>query len=936
MKIVDPRSAVDRMVSLSQKLKFWGSFASLRNTLLIVFILFAITIIGLSTAAGIFFGTQSSQGSVFEELITEVELDEQAIDNWLDERIRDLAVITNNSDDVERARQVLALSPIKHTTAYNAFLERLQVETEITSRFDEIFLMDTQGQVVLSTDEFNLGKIHKDQAYFQNGLQKSFISSPIFSLSRGENEIYITIPFIDRAGKVIGVLAGRLNLAHLAQIISARTRSTQTGETYLVSQNHRFLTEPYFEPNSRAARSEGIEQALRLDPNRNGRGIYENYNGVRVIGVYRWLPELGVVLISERTERESLAGVQQLVLFNGLVAVLVLLVAVGVALFVTSRITKPIASLTEVATAITQGELDRTVSIKANNEIGLLAQAFNTMAERLRRLIDTLEDRIRERTRDLEISAEISRQMTGILDLEELLKYVVNHVHEAYNFYHTHVYLIEEETDDLFLAEGYGEIGESLKTADHRLSAGQGIVGTVASTNEHFLSNDVNEVLNFVRNELLPETNSELAVPLRKGEKVLGVLDVQSKEFDRFSPTDVTILQSIANQLAVAIDNIRLLESTQQALQEVERLNRRLMREGWAETAEETRHRVYRFIREDRGKVSPAPNVWLPAMKEAVAQKRLITQIIGNGSPKAAELAVPLMLRGEMIGVVGVKKDEASKWTEEELTAVEAVANQTALALENARLSEEQEKTIVQLRDVDRLKSEFLTSMSHELRTPLNSIIGFADILLQGIDGPLDEQALTDINAIHNSGKHLLALINDILDLSKIEAGRMELAHSALSISDVFAEVTGSVSSLLTKKPVDLIVDVPEMLPRVWADPLRLSQVLINLVSNAIKFTEEGSVTMKAWARDDNLVEISVSDTGIGIPEDKFDLIFEHFRQVDSRTNKKFQGTGMGLAIARQLVELHGGEMWLESVVGKGATFTFTIPVAPEEQMAEA
>jgi signal transduction histidine kinase len=255
--------------------------------------------------------------------------------------------------------------------------------------------------------------------------------------------------------------------------------------------------------------------------------------------------------------------------------------------------------------------------------------------------------------------------------------------------------------------------------------------------------------------------------------------------------------------------------------------------------------------------------------------------------------------------------------------------------LENARLSQEQERTIVQLQEVDRLKSEFLTSMSHELRTPLNSIIGFADIILQGIDGPLTEHALTDITAIHNSGKHLLNLINDLLDLSKIEAGRMELARVPLSIPDLFSEVAATASSLLTKKPVDLVFDLPDEAPPIWADPLRISQILLNLVSNAIKFTEEGTVTMAAKPIEGNLMQVSVTDTGIGIPDDKFDLVFEHFRQVDSRTNRKFQGTGMGLAIARQLAELHGGRMWLESAVGEGTTFYFSIPIATKEQLAE-
>jgi signal transduction histidine kinase len=287
------------------------------------------------------------------------------------------------------------------------------------------------------------------------------------------------------------------------------------------------------------------------------------------------------------------------------------------------------------------------------------------------------------------------------------------------------------------------------------------------------------------------------------------------------------------------------------------------------------------------------------------------------------------VLRGQVIGALAIKREEAADWNEDEVVAVESVASQIALALENARLSEEQENTIVQLKDVDRLKSEFLTSMSHELRTPLNSIIGFADVLLQGIDGELNEMALNDIRLIYNSGQHLLALINDILDLSKIEAGKMELVRQPLNVADAIKEVLAASTALLKKKPVEVIVEVEESLPPIYADKLRFNQVLLNLVSNSAKFTDEGSITLEAeiYDRDPDKMLISVSDTGIGIPPDKIDAVFDRFRQADSSTTRQYGGTGLGLAICEQLVEMHGGKIWITSEAGVGSTFHFTIPL---------
>jgi signal transduction histidine kinase len=317
-------------------------------------------------------------------------------------------------------------------------------------------------------------------------------------------------------------------------------------------------------------------------------------------------------------------------------------------------------------------------------------------------------------------------------------------------------------------------------------------------------------------------------------------------------------------------------------------------------------------------------------MKQAAAAKQLVKQTYpGNGDKPRTELAIPLTLRGEVIGVLGIKREETPEWADEELAAVEAIAGQLSRALENARLSKEQVKTIEQLREVDRLKSEFLTSMSHELRTPLNSIIGFADVLLQGIDGDLNDMALNDIRLIYSSGQHLLALINDILDLAKIEAGKLELVREWIDINEIIKDVVGASSSLVKDKPVEILVDSRADLPPVYVDKLRLSQVLLNLVSNAAKFTHQGSITIKAKLEDQapDKMRIAIVDTGIGIPPDKLETIFDRFRQADSSTTRQYGGTGLGLAISRNLAQMHGGELKVASEVGVGSEFYFTIPL---------
>src|SRR5690606_666947 len=240
------------------------------------------------------------------------------------------------------------------------------------------------------------------------------------------------------------------------------------------------------------------------------------------------------------------------------------------------------------------------------------------------------------------------------------------------------------------------------------------------------------------------------------------------------------------------------------------------------------------------------------------------------------------------------------------------------------------------LRELDTLKSQFLANMSHELRTPLNSIIGFSRVMLKGIDGPLTELQEQDLTTIYNSGQHLLGLINNILDLSKIEAGKMESQPEFMDVYETIGPVISTGRGLVKDKPGEIIRDVEEGLPEVYGDPMRVRQVLLNLVSNAAKFTNEGSITVRARRRpyspetgEPPRVQIDVIDTGIGIAREDMHKLFQAFSQVDGSTTRQVGGTGLGLTISRQFVEMMGGRIWVESEVRKGSTFSFTVPIFP-------
>jgi signal transduction histidine kinase len=282
-----------------------------------------------------------------------------------------------------------------------------------------------------------------------------------------------------------------------------------------------------------------------------------------------------------------------------------------------------------------------------------------------------------------------------------------------------------------------------------------------------------------------------------------------------------------------------------------------------------------------------------------------------------------------------LRRREPGAFTPETVGLLQRFAAQSVLAIQNARLFRELEDKSRQLEVASRHKSQFLANMSHELRTPLNAILGYTELVLDGIYGEIPGRAREVMERIDRSGRHLLGLINDVLDLSKIEAGQLTLALADYSLRDVVQTVATAVEALAAEKQLALKVVVAPDLPRGRGDERRLAQVLLNLVGNAIKFTEAGEVRVEATAADGRFV-VAVSDTGPGIAEADRQRIFEEFQQADSSSTRKKGGTGLGLSIARRIVEMHGGRLWVESTPGRGSTFRFTVPVRVERQAAGA
>jgi signal transduction histidine kinase len=303
---------------------------------------------------------------------------------------------------------------------------------------------------------------------------------------------------------------------------------------------------------------------------------------------------------------------------------------------------------------------------------------------------------------------------------------------------------------------------------------------------------------------------------------------------------------------------------------------------------------------------------------------RLRELLIRSG--RRALLAVPLLREDHIIGALAVQRNTPGPFAPEVVELLKTFATQSAMAIQNARLFREIADKGRELEVASRHKSDFLSSMSHELRTPLNAILGFNEMILGDVYGEVPADMQAPLAQMQTSGKHLLRLINNVLDLAKIEAGRMELSLSDYSVHDTVESVRSTLRPLAAEKGLEFLATMPADLPLAYGDSGRITQCLMNLAGNSLKFTKAGKVEISVEQRD-GLLTYRVSDTGIGIPPDKIGSLFTEFKQTDATIASEYGGTGLGLSISKKFIEMHGGRIWVESELGKGSSFIFELPL---------
>jgi signal transduction histidine kinase len=663
------------------------------------------------------------------------------------------------------------------------------------------------------------------------------------------------------------------------------------------------------------------------------------------------------------------------------------------------RLARPLTRLMDAATRVGRGDLSELVPTTSRDEVGLLTATFNDTVVRLRSLVQTEAERdhLKKLATDLTEALEQQTATSEILrvisqsqrDVQPVFETIAANARKLCGASSGWVFTFDGESIHWAAADGPDLDIDALRRFYPRTLTRDSATTQAILTGAVADIPDVRQYPEYGMHDLAAKGGfrSVVAVPMRREERTIGTISVTGAEPAMFTDRQIAMLQTFADQAVIAIENTRLFNELQartaelgrsveelKALGEVgnavsstldldtvlttiiSRANQLSGAEGgliyeYDEVSEELHLRAaqnfevelvnslrVRRLRKGEGVggrvVETRAPFQVPDITAEGAYQVHIRDILIRAGYRAL-LAVPLVREQQVIGAFLVGRKHPGDFPRETIELLTTFASQSALAIQNARLFRALEDKSQQLELASRHKSQFLAGMSHELRTPLNAILGYTELIADRIYGEVPEKIGEVLERVQRSGRHLLGLINDVLDLSKIEAGQLVLTLSEYSFNDILQAVAGAVGSLATEKQLRLRVDSAEDLPVGQGDQRRITQVLLNLVGNAIKFTDAGEVAVRVVNSGGEFL-VSVADSGPGIAQEDQQRIFEEFQQGGSSLTKTKGGTGLGLAIAKRIVEMHGGRIWVQSTPGKGSTFFFSLPVRAEQRASTA
>ncbi|HEX8740909.1 MAG TPA: GAF domain-containing protein [Casimicrobiaceae bacterium] len=628
----------------------------------------------------------------------------------------------------------------------------------------------------------------------------------------------------------------------------------------------------------------------------------------------------------------------------------------------------------------------------SESDVRLLQTLANSMSVALEnaRLFNETQRLLKEteqRNAELAIINSVQAALASELNVQGIYDAVGDKVREVFRHTDMSIRVLDPRTGLVHYPYTY-ENGKALAIAPHPLRDG-GITGHVIRTREPLVINrDMEGALVRYGSSVLPGTEmakSSVHVPLIVAGEVRGLVTLSNMQReDAFGESDVRLLQTLASTMTVALENARLFDETQRLLKETEQGKAELAIINSVQVALASKldeHAIYDLVGEklcelfhdsqgislasfdlarnirhyhyfmEHGKRHELPDDTIAALShhlirtrrtlaineafdQRMAELGIEVELVPGTAPTKCMLRVPIIVGGEVRGVIGLENvDRENAFSESDVRLVTTLASGMSVALESARLFAETQEARTVAEHANRAKSTFLANMSHELRTPLNAIIGFTRIVRRKAEGALPEKQTDNLDKVLTSAEHLLSLINTVLDIAKIEAGRMDVTASDFDPVQLADQCVTTAAPLL-KPGVTLAKAYASGLARVHSDQEKIKQIILNLLGNAAKFTHRGTITVGATTAGDRLT-VAVTDTGIGMTPEAMGRIFEEFQQADTSTTRKYGGTGLGLSISRSLARLLGGDIMVTSEVDRGSTFTLTVPLRYSER-AEA
>ena len=874
------------------------------------------------------------------------------------------AMYQRRVDYLRLLRQVLAITEISHLDAEGK--EQLRVSR---------LAMDVAGS---GTDfsrepmfvEAKAGRIYHGPVYF-----------------RKESEPYMTIAMAG-SGQGAGVTVAEVNLKFIWDVVS-RITIGKAGHAFVLDGQGVLIAHPDISLVLQKTTFAGLDQvkaalagALASGERPEQVTIARDSKGRRVMTAYATIVPLKWSVFVEQPLGEAFETLYASIERTIGLLVLGVLLAVAASLVLARRMVTPIQALQAGAAKIGAGELEQRIEVRTGDELEALGDQFNSMAAQLKESYAGLERKVEARTRELTESLEQQTATAEILrvisssptDIQPVLEAVVSSAARLLDVDHVQLLLVRGDVLELAAAHG------GFRAAPTRPILRTYVTGRVVIDRQAIHVPDIELQRDEYPDALRGRVRTVAGMPLLREGVPIGVIQVLRVEVRPLSDKQMALLKTFADQAVIAIENVRLFQELQARTRELARSVEELKALGevgravsstldvetvlntivsrasqlagadgcsiyeYDEEVEQFRLRAAHnysaaFIeatramplRKGEGLMGRAVQTREPVQIPDIAvpgvyQSRLRDVLIGAGY--RAILSVPLLREDEIIGSLSLTRKAPGEFPAEAVELLRTFATQSALALQNARLFQEIEEKGRQLEVANRHKSEFLASMSHELRTPLNAVIGFSEVLLDRMFGEINPKQDEYLQDILSSGRHLLSLINDILDLAKIEAGRMELDVADFHLPQAIDNAMTLVRERAARRAIVLEVGIDPRLGEIKGDERKVKQVLLNLLSNAIKFTPEGGRVGVQAGLADGFAEISVTDTGVGIAPEDHEAVFEEFRQVGTDYAKKHEGTGLGLTLSRRFVELHGGTIWVKSQLGQGATFTFTLPLS--------